>query len=154
MRLILILLSLSLSLSTIIQAHSNNAATPVGSWITIDDVTGRQKSIIKITENADHTLIGEIIKTFPTPGEVPLKICSACADEKHNQPILGMIVLTGLKEKNNQWDGGKILDPRNGKYYKCLMQVMDDGKKLKVRGYIGFALLGRTQTWIHAGKIN
>ncbi|MDR3491157.1 MAG: DUF2147 domain-containing protein [Gammaproteobacteria bacterium] len=148
MRLILILLSLSLS--TIIQAH--NAASPVGSWITIDDVTGKQKSIIKITENSDHALVGKIIKTFPTPGEIPLKICSACTDEKHNQPILGMIVLTGLKEKDNQWDGGRILDPRNGKYYKCFMQVMDDGKKLKVRGYIGFSLLGRTQIWIRANS--
>jgi len=144
------LVSMNVGLANAKQANLNS---PIGTWKTIDDVTGVQKSIIRITENSDHTLSGQIIKTFPTPGEPLHRICDACKDEKHNQLILGMVILTGLKQENGeQWDGGKILDPLNGKYYSCSMRVMDGGEKLKVRGYIGFSLLGRSQVWLRVPK--
>ncbi len=157
MRFILLLQFLLVSLSvgvSLAQASQVNLNSPVGYWKTIDDVTGEQKSILKITENSDHVLTGQVFKAFPSPGEEPHKICSECKDEKHNQPIVGMVILTGLKQDNEQWDGGKILDPLNGKYYSCSARVMDGGKKLKVRGYIGFSLLGRSQDWIRAPDIN
>ena len=60
-----------------------------------------------------------------------------------------MSILYGLKqENNNQWNKGEILDPENGKTYHCLLRLMENGEKLKVRGYVGVPLLGRSQTWI------
>ena len=126
--------------------------SPVGYWKTIDDVTGQVKSVIQITENAKtHTLDGKIVKTYPTPGEQPLERCSACKDERHNQRILGMTILNGLKENKDNpssWSAGLILDPRNGKIYHCTAQLKDNNNKLSVRGYIGIPLFGRSQEWI------
>jgi len=58
-----------------------------------------------------------------------------------------MQVLWGLKEKNGEWKGGKVLDPDTGNVYRCKLAVSEDGEKARVRGYIGISLLGRTQTW-------
>jgi uncharacterized protein (DUF2147 family) len=127
------------------------ATSPVGTWKTVDDVSGRVRSIVKITESGDHTLMGRILQTFPLPGVKPLKVCSACSGSLHDQPIIGMVILTGLHEgKDNEWTGGEITDPTNGKTYHCTLKPNEDGSKLDVRGYIGFSLFGRTQTWLRA----
>ena len=63
-----------------------------------------------------------------------------------------MAILWGLAEDHEEWNGGYILDPKNGKTYKCEMKLEDGGKKLTVRGYIGFSLLGRSQTWIRVAE--
>jgi uncharacterized protein (DUF2147 family) len=62
--------------------------------------------------------------------------------------ILGMTIITDMKKDGDGWDNGQILDPENGKIYKCKMRLEDGGNKLVVRGYIGVSLLGRSQTWI------
>lgn len=121
--------------------------TPVGYWKTIDDVTGKPKSIVKIWETPSHLLVGQVIKIFPTPGKTPHLVCAACTGNNHNQPIVGMIIITGLKAHEHQWNNGKILDPHNGKTYNCSAKIADNGKKLDVRGYIGLPILGRSQTW-------
>ena len=59
-----------------------------------------------------------------------------------------MTILWGLKDEGEAWKGGQILDPDNGKTYRCKMTVSDDGRELDVRGYIGISLIGRTQTWL------
>jgi uncharacterized protein (DUF2147 family) len=121
--------------------------TPVGYWKTVDDLTGKPKSIIKITENQDHSLNGEVIKLFAPAEKIPHIICKACLGENHNQPIVGMVVMSGLKRSDTQWGDGHILDPQNGKTYNCSAKLADNGKKLDVRGYVGLPLLGRSQTW-------
>lgn len=122
------------------------AASPIGYWRTIDDVTGQTKAIIKIWEQS-HQLFGQIVKTFPGPGESP--ICIACQGELHNRPIIGMVIMNNLKQdRNGAWIDGSILDPKNGKSYHCNIQVNNDGKSLNVRGYIGMPLFGRSQTWV------
>lgn len=121
--------------------------SPVGYWKTIDDVTGQPKSIVQIYTTRDQTLNGRVIKLFPKPGEDPNRVCVACKGEKHNQKIAGMVVMEGMKADGDQWDGGQILDPKNGKTYRCLLKLTDHGAKLQVRGYIGISLLGRTQVW-------
>jgi uncharacterized protein (DUF2147 family) len=124
--------------------------SPVGYWQTIDDVTGKPKSILHIYQSG-NVLYGEVTKIFPKPGADQHELCTACAGEKHNQPIVGMVVLEGLKQSTSrasEWNGGKILDPSNGKTYHCYLTVMNKGQKLNVRGYIGVALFGRTQTWV------
>ena len=60
-----------------------------------------------------------------------------------------MEILWGMKKKkDDEWKGGEILDPKNGKTYSCRLRLKDDGKKLEVRGYIGFSLFGRSQMWL------
>lgn len=126
-------------------AFAQNAI--VGQWKTIDDETGKPKSIIEIFEK-DGVFNGKIVKLFREPSEEQNPKCDKCSGDKKDQPILGMQNLNGLKkDSETKWSGGEILDPNNGKTYSCKAEVIEGGKKLKLRGFIGFSLLGRTQTW-------
>ncbi len=125
--------------------------SPLGYWKTIDDVTGKPKSILKIEKSPNGVLIGQVIKIFPRPGYDQNEVCTACLGERHNQTIVGMVIMEGLKQTaddSSKWEGGSILDPLNGKTYRCYVEAMDKGEKLKVRGYIGVPLFGRSQTWL------
>ena len=124
-------------------------ASPVGRWTTIDDETKKPRSVIAIYEE-NGKLFGKIEKLFREPNEEQNPVCDKCEGALKNQPILGMVILRGLKKDDDEWTGGTILDPGNGKTYKCKVAVQDSGKKLKVRGYIGMSLLGRTQHWVRA----
>ena len=134
-------------ISLLLLAPAVNAATdtPVGTWRTIDDSTGKAKSIVEITEH-DGQLQGTVLKVLQSDqGEHP--ICKDCKGDLHNQPVEGMTILSGMTRDGDEWSGGRILDPNNGKNYKCKMSMLDGGAKLKVRGYIGFSLMGRNQVW-------
>lgn len=134
----------------IANASTATVPTPVGSWQTIDDVTNTPRSIVKISQTADQELTGIIVKINYRPNEGPNDVCSKCSGDLHNQKILGLTVLSGMKQnKDNplQWNDGHILDPENGNKYRCLINISPDGKTVKVRGYIGFSWIGRTQTW-------
>lgn len=125
--------------------------TPNGFWKTIDDVSGKPRAILHISETPNKTFAGRIVKTFPGPGENHNDICTACQGERHNKHILGMVILENLKQNQNninEWTGGQILDPKSGKIYHCSLKVVENGQKLRVRGYIGLPLFGRSQTWI------
>ncbi len=126
-------------------AVSANEPTPVGRWKSIDDETGQPKSLVEITE-IDGMLHGKVIKIF-TPSK-PNPTCDKCEGERKGQPITGMEVVWGLKKDGDQWSGGKVLDPKKGKIYDLALSLDDGGRKLKVRGYIGVAMLGRTQVWL------
>jgi uncharacterized protein (DUF2147 family) len=128
------------------------ALSPVGYWTTIDDVTGKPQSIMHIFEKG-NALYGQLVKTYPRQGRDENEVCSACKGARHNQRILGMVIMENLRQsKNNpaEWSGGTILDPMSGKTYKCFITVINNGRNLNVRGYIGFSLFGRTQTWVRA----
>jgi uncharacterized protein (DUF2147 family) len=125
------------------------AATAVGRWKTIDDKTGKPKSIVAIAEE-DGKLIGTVEELLDPKPDDPHPKCTKCEGDRKDQPIEGMKILWGMKKDGSGWSGGKILDPDNGKTYKCSMTVTDGGKKLDVRGYIGISLIGRTQTWDRA----
>jgi uncharacterized protein (DUF2147 family) len=122
-------------------------ASPVGVWKTIDDESGKPKSLVRITES-NGEFRGKVEKLFREPGEEPNPVCSKCEGERKDQPIVGMTILTGMKADGDQYNGGRILDPSNGKIYKSRMSLGNEGKTLDVRGYIGVPLLGRTQTWL------
>jgi uncharacterized protein (DUF2147 family) len=123
------------------------ADSPVGTWQTIDDHTGQPKALVQITQESSGALDGKVIKGLG-PNDHPDRRCTACTDDRKDQLILGMTIINDMKKVDDGWDGGQILDPENGKVYKCKMHLEDGGQKLVVRGYIGFSLLGRSQTWI------
>ncbi len=121
--------------------------TPVGKWRTIDDKTGKIKSIVEIYDAGNGSLSGKVVQVLQSD-KGPNPICDLCEGDNHNKPVTGMVIVWGLKQEGDTWDDGKILDPHNGKVYSAKMTPQDGGAKLEVRGYMGFSLLGRSQTWI------
>ncbi|VVE61034.1 hypothetical protein PCA31118_00440 [Pandoraea captiosa] len=120
--------------------------SPVGVWKTIDDATGKPKALVTISEK-DGEYVGVITKGLG-PNDDPERVCEKCTDARKGQKMLGMQIIRGIKKDGDEYSGGYILDPENGKDYRCKLTVIDGGKKLDVRGFIGISLIGRTQTWI------
>lgn len=123
------------------------ADSPVGTWQTVDDHTGQPKALVQIAQDGSGALSGKVIKGLGA-NDQPDRRCTACTDARKDQPILGMTIISDMKKDGDGWDHGQILDPENGKLYKCKMHLEDGGNKLVVRGYIGVSLLGRSQTWV------
>jgi uncharacterized protein (DUF2147 family) len=124
-------------------------ATPAGLWKTIDDATKKEKSLVRITDNGG-VFSGRIEKLLD-PATKQDAVCDKCSDDRKDKPILGLTIISGVKQAANAadlWDGGHILDPADGKVYKVRLSPVEAGKKLDVRGYIGMPMLGRTQTWL------
>jgi uncharacterized protein (DUF2147 family) len=119
--------------------------TPVGTWTTIDDATGKPKSIVQITES-NGKLEAKVLEVLQSDqGAHP--VCKECDGERKDKPVEGMTIMWGVEKDGDIWDGGRILDPKNGKTYKVKLTLTDNGQKLDVHGYIGFSLLGRSQIW-------
>jgi uncharacterized protein (DUF2147 family) len=122
------------------------AQSPVGTWTTIDDKTKKPKSVVEIFEARDGTLSGRVVEVLHSD-RGPNPVCDKCSGELKNKPVKGMVILWGVRRKGNVWEGGQILDPASGKVYSVKLTPVDGGRKLDVRGFMGFSLLGRTQTW-------
>ncbi|GHE25507.1 DUF2147 domain-containing protein [Vulcaniibacterium thermophilum] len=122
------------------------AQSPVGTWTTIDDKTKKPKSVVEIFEARDGTLSGRVVEILHSD-RGPNPVCDKCSGELKNKPVKGMVILWGVRRKGNVWEGGQILDPASGKVYSVKLTPVDGGRKLDVRGFMGFSLLGRTQTW-------
>ncbi len=122
--------------------------TPVGVWRTIDDKSGEVSSEVRIVDNAG-VLSGRIEKLLRKDAKQD-GVCDKCSDDRKDKPVLGMEIIRGAKQTQGQevWEGGKILDPDNGKEYTLRLTPIEGGKKLQVRGYIAFFF--RTQVWVHA----
>lgn len=120
--------------------------TPVGRWRTVDDATGKVKAVVNIVENGG-VLSGRIEQIFDADPAWNGR-CLSCRDERKDQPVLGMVILSNLRKDGAEFTGGKILDPENGNVYRCKLRVTADGQKLEVRGFIGISLFGRTQVWV------
>ncbi len=114
-----------------------------GTWRTIDDKTGKEKSIVEIYEK-EGKIYGKIIKILNPKRKNPT--CDKCKGENHGKPILGLIIIEGLESDGDVYEGGKILNPENGKEYKCRLKLEADVNTLQVRGYLGF--LYKTQYWV------
>jgi len=117
----------------------------VGKWKTIDDKDGSEKSIVTIYKAPNGKFFGKIEKLFKEPE----KICTECQGTDKNKPVLGMVIINEMTEKEGKLTGGTIMDPKNGKVYKCNISLEKEIEKLIVRGSLDkFGLLGRSQTWI------
>ncbi|MES2899625.1 MAG: DUF2147 domain-containing protein [Pseudomonadota bacterium] len=122
-------------------------ASPVGLWKNIDDVTGKPKALIRITE-VKGELRGQIEKLYRAAGDDQNPRCERCQGANKDQPVLGMVFMSGLRKDGNDYSGGEILDPDTGKIYRSKMTLVDGGRKLNVRGYIGVPMFGRSQIWV------
>ena len=121
--------------------------TPVGLWKTIDDDGKTEKSWVRIAESGG-VFTGTIEKILD-PAKQDSK-CDKCSDERRDKPVQGLTIIRNVRQDGDDkamWDGGDILDPKDGKVYKTRLKPADGGKKLEVRGYIGAPLFGRTQVW-------
>lgn len=122
-----------------------SAQSVTGRWTTIDDATGKAKSVVEITER-NGKLSGRIVEIFdPAKRD---KLCEKCPGERKNKPVLGMEIIRDMVQDGKEWEDGTILDPENGKVYDC--KIWLDGGKLQVRGYVAFFF--RTQVWVREGK--
>jgi uncharacterized protein (DUF2147 family) len=128
-------------------AQMGHAATntPVGLWQTIDDQSGKPRSLIRISQK--YGKLSAVIEKGLLATDTPDAVCEKCKDERKGQKIIGMTIAEGLTKDGDQYTDGKILDPENGKIYNCKMQLNEAGDELEVRGYIGISLIGRSQIW-------
>ena len=125
---------------------SMNAQSVMGKWKSIDDETGKPKSIVELFEK-DGKLYGKIVKLFREEGEDPDPICDDCDDDRKDKKVLGMEIIRNMEKDDDEWEDGTICDPKDGKVYDCKLWVdEDDPNKLNVRGYIAFFY--RTQYWV------
>ena len=119
-----------------------NAQSIIGEWETFDDLTGDKLSIVEIY-NINDIYFGKITYLFKDSLD---SVCNQCEDDNYNKPIIGLVIIKNLIEDDGEYNDGTILDPNNGKSYKCYLELIGNNK-LKLRGYIGFSILGRTQYW-------
>ena len=120
-----------------------NGQSIIGEWETYDDETKEKKAIIEIYKS-DNLYFGKIVENFSGEADA---VCDNCKGKNKNQPIIGLVVIEDIKEDGDEFSGGTIMDPNNGKTYKCYLELINN-YKLKVRGYLGFSVFGRTQYWI------
>lgn len=122
---------------------SMQSQSVLGKWKTIDDETGQAKAIVEIYEKSGkiYGKIDEILNPIHKKS-----VCNNCSGEDKNKPILGMVIIKGLKKNGTIYESGKILEPKSGRMYSCSIELLEKDK-LKIHGYILIPLLGRTQYW-------
>ena len=145
MRILIALVAGALLLPTALAQTSDKASSPIGLWKTIDDKTGQPRGIVRVYE-AGNRYFARIERSL-IPGEEGRK-CSACTDERKDQPLIGLVLMRNVELNNGEYSGGDILDPNTGSVYRCNFKLEDGGQVLTVRGYLGVSLFGRTQKWL------
>lgn len=118
-----------------------------GRWVTMDDVTGKKRSVVEISV-VNGKASGTIIQLFRAPSEEQDPVCKECTDDRKGRKVVGLDIIRGMVKQDDEWTAGTILDPQNGKVYDCKLWI--ENGSLKVRGYIAFFY--RTQTWIRESK--
>ena len=128
---------------------SINSQTIFGKWHSTNENTGEVDSVIEVYEKNGKAFAKVVaIKDYARRNAV----CEQCENENKNKSILGLNILTGLEKDGDEWSGGNILDPRNGKVYKCYIKLTNKNN-LKIRGYIGISFFGKTAFWERAEKL-
>jgi uncharacterized protein (DUF2147 family) len=118
----------------------------MGLWEQVDESTGKAESWFRISER-NGVYQGNIVRIFFKPGEDESWTCERCEGEERGKPVLGLTLIKGMQRNGLAYENGTIMDPRDGQVYRALMRLAPDGQKLEVRGYLGIALLGRSQVW-------
>ena len=128
---------------TFLFSFSSWSQNILGNWYSLDTDSNEKESIIEVYQK-NNKIYAKIVSLLKEDDKG--KICDKCTGNDKDKPIEGLVILKGLSKDDDEWSGGKILDPKNGSYYKCYMTLVEKDK-LKIRGYIGFSLIGRTEYW-------
>jgi hypothetical protein len=119
--------------------------TAAGLWQKVED--GKPVVWVLMVDHRDGFFEGVIAKTFPRPGEAPHENCAKCTDDRKNAPVLGISLIRNMKRNGLEYEGGNILDPRDGEIWKAKMTISPDGQDLILRGYVLTPMLGKNETW-------
>ncbi len=140
-----LLIALSFAAPPRARATDPALASPAGLWAPINSDSGKPDGLIRIFES--HGLYyGRIEPSSPTDDRRAR--CTQCTGSRHNQPIIGLVIMRHLKPADGQYVGGDILNPNDGRVYRCSLRLIDGGRKLLMHGYIGIPLLGRSEVWV------
>ncbi|WP_117885698.1 DUF2147 domain-containing protein [Aureibaculum luteum] len=120
-----------------------NGQSIIGQWETYDDNTKEKKALIEIYQK-DNLYFAKIVKRFNGDNNA---VCKSCKGTNKNKPIVGLVIIENIKKVGNEFKGGTIMDPENGETYSCYLKLIN-ANKLKIRGFLGFSVFGRTQYWI------
>jgi len=120
--------------------------TATGLWEQVDEKTGKPESWFKITER-NGIYEGAFVKIFFKPGEDPNWVCDKCQGADQGRPVQTLTLIRGMRRNGLSYEGGTIMDPRDGQVYRALMRLTPDGQTLEVRGYLGISLFGQSQVW-------
>ena len=141
-------------LSVLAATPSKKYSTIVGYWQSIDDKTHLPSGVMYIWEK-NHKYFAKVAKVYPIGDNHVNDVCKKCSGADHNKPIAGLTVMRNmLRKSQNFYSGGKIMDPKTAKVYRCRMTLLNSGLRLEVRGYIGISLFGRSQVWLRLSSLN